>query len=240
MSNFFKKIFKGHDSDIEGESVCPYCKKVLEQKPTRKKKCPFCQNYIYVRTLPSNRKKALATEEEAKKIDTEWAKIGRRQNRLRLLDEVGISENDFIKRTHKSIEEASDQEIKDVVWAGYNQLALKYAKSNDFGALKTLYYRMALFLNEERKDFFQILQQSAKMDLLSYRQSEVVKKVEILTCGENSCESCQRLAGKKFTIEEALEKMPIPNKECTFKLYDENRGFCRCCYIAELKENIFE
>jgi len=59
-----------------------------------------------------------------------------------------------------------------------------------------------------------------------------IKKVQIFTQQENSCEACRQLENKVFTIEEALEKMPIPCKECTQKLYDEKRGFCRCSYVA--------
>ncbi|MEO0114614.1 MAG: hypothetical protein ABIK93_03970 [candidate division WOR-3 bacterium] len=231
----FIKFFKDRNNNTKKESELtrPYCKKFLPQMPTRKKKCPFCQNYIFVRTLPKTKEKVLVTNEDAKKIDVEWGKIQHRLNRLNKLSEVGISEADFCKRVGKTIEEATDQEIKDIIWSKYNELVMKYTKSNDFGVLKTLYYRMALFLDEEGKDFFQILQQSAKMELMNFRQSKVIKKVEILTAGENSCESCQQLAAKVFTIEEALKNMPIPNKECSFKMFEKSiRGFCRCCYNA--------
>ena len=50
--------------------------------------------------------------------------------------------------------------------------------------------------------------------------------------GINSCEACRKLDGKVFTIEKALEEMPIPVIECTTNMYDKNRGFCRCCYIV--------
>lgn len=41
-----------------------------------------------------------------------------------------------------------------------------------------------------------------------------------------------------MTIEEALEKMPIPCKECTHTISDNKKGFCRCMYslIAETDE----
>jgi thioredoxin-related protein len=90
---------------------------------------------------------------------------------------------------------------------------------------------MSLFLNDAGKDCFSTRQQVAKMELLTYKKSGVIDKVQILTCGKNSCEACQQLDRKVFTIEEALEKMPIPCKECTFILYDKTRGFCRCAYL---------
>ena len=98
-----------------------------------------------------------------------------------------------------------------------------------------IYYEMALFLNKEGKDCFSVLQQSAKMNLMKFKQAGVVEKVRILTVGEDSCKACRLLENKVFTIEEALEKMPIPCKECTHKLYDEKKGFCRCSYLAEFE-----
>jgi len=96
---------------------------------------------------------------------------------------------------------------------------------------------MALFKNQRGKDCFVTLQQSHKMELYECKQQgEFIKKVRIFTGGKDSCDACQQLDGKIFTIDEALQKMPIPNKECTFKLYDENRGFCRCSYNAEIED----
>ena len=216
----------------ESEAVCPYCKKVLEQKPQRKKKCPFCKNFIYVRTLPSTRSKILVTEDEAKKIDLEWEKVNFRNKWLSNLKQYRITEKDFgihkDKLSKKFGQEASD---RDVIWSIFNELLTKI---RDLHSLKMIYYEMALFLNEEGKDCFTVLQQSAKMELMKFKQEGFIKKVRILIGGEDSCEACQRLKNKVFTLEEALENMPIPCKECTHKLYDEKRGFCRCCYVAEI------
>jgi len=235
MTNFFKKIFskQNNNTEKESEAVCPYCKKVLEQQPLRKKKCPFCKNFIYVRTLPSNRGKVLVTEDEAKKINLEWEKVNLRNKWLNNLKQYGITEKDFHihkdKLSKKFGQEASGQ---DVIWSIFNELLTKI---KDLHTLKMIYYEMALFLNEEGKDFFTVLQQSAKMELMQFKKEEFTKKVRILTAGEDSCEACQRLENMVFTIEEALEKLPIPCKECTRKLYDKTRGFCRCCYVAEIE-----
>lgn len=56
-------------------AICPYCHKVLEQRPKRKKKCPFCKQFIFMLTVPSKRERVLVTEVDAKEIDQEWQKI---------------------------------------------------------------------------------------------------------------------------------------------------------------------
>ena len=227
MTSLLKKIFSRQKGKvIESESICPYCKYTLEKKPTRKKKCSNCNNFIFVRTLPSTRQKVLVTENEAKKIDLEWDKVNYRKNAINQLNSYDINEKDYDNRkkelSKKLNSEANDG---DVVWSLLNEQLNKKMKDNDFGFLSMIYNDMARILNKEGKDCFTYLQQAIKMDLLRLQQSSF-NKVEISTCGINSCEACQKLDSKVFTIEEALEKMPIPYKECTHEI-----GYCRCCYI---------
>jgi uncharacterized Zn finger protein (UPF0148 family) len=70
------KLFGGTDSKFERignlDNTCPYCGSSLAERPKRKKKCPHCGNYIYVRTRPADRKKVLVTEEQAQEIEQQW------------------------------------------------------------------------------------------------------------------------------------------------------------------------
>jgi hypothetical protein len=54
------------------DAICPYCSSALEKKPSRKKKCPDCGNFIYVRTRPIDRERVLVTEEQTAEIDRQW------------------------------------------------------------------------------------------------------------------------------------------------------------------------
>lgn len=174
------------------------------------------------------------TKDEAKKIDLEWENFNFRNKWLSILSQYGITEKDFdIHKGKLSKKFGQEARNRDVIWSIFNELLIK--KNKDLNSLKMIYYEMALFLNEEGKDCFAVLQQSHKMELMKFKQDGFVKKVRILTAGKDSCEACRQLENKVFTIEEALEKMPIPCKECTHKLYDEKRGFCRCCYVAEIE-----
>ena len=227
MTNFLKKIFCKQNNNAVDDSkpVCPYCRKVLDIKPKRKKKCPFCNNDIYVRSKQKIFSSTLLNKEDAIAVD--W---------LKNLENFGIKDNDFInERRELSKKFGKKAKSTDVIWGLFNELIILKIKTKDLNSLKMIYYDMALFLNKEGKDCFTVLQQSAKMDLMRFKQEGSIKKVQILTQQENSCEACRQLENKVFTIEEALEKMPIPCKECTQKLYDEKRGFCRCSYVAEIE-----
>jgi hypothetical protein len=54
--------------------VCPHCQQGLEKMPARKKKCPSCGEFIYVRTRPADRVKVLVTEEQAAAIEEQWVR----------------------------------------------------------------------------------------------------------------------------------------------------------------------
>jgi hypothetical protein len=61
-----------------------------------------------------------------------------------------------------------------------------------------------------------------KNALQQYRESEVVKQVEVLATN-SSCRFCKILEGKKYSLPEAEGLLPV--KECTHKLG------CRCTFI---------
>ena len=72
------------------------------------------------------------------------------------------------------------------------------------------------------------------MELLDFKNnSNFIKKVQILSCG-NGCENCEKLNGKMYTIDEALNQMPIPNENCGNLFYTySNYPFCRCLWLTK-------
>lgn len=209
------------------QAFCPYCNKFLKEKPKRKKKCPFCKNFIYVRTSPKNREKILLTEEGTKKIEEEWKKVHRKNKFLRKFKQYGITENDFKKHQISIVGKTnSDSNDFDIIKSIYNEVI---SKNNDYHTLKMIHYQMALYLNEEGKNHFRILQEASRMELLNFKQRGV-NNVTIITAGEQSCQACQKQENKIFTIDDAIQKMPIPCKKCSYQLYKDRKGFCRCNY----------
>ena len=149
---------------------------------------------------------------------------------LKILGGYGVVKQDFeIAKAQLYEKLKQEPSTQDVIWSLFHQLIEK--NKNDFYKLKMIYYEMALYLNEQGKDCSTELQLSHKMQLMMYKKVGI-KIVKILTCGTGSCEQCRLLQDTSYTIKEALEKMPIPPKNCTNKMYDENQGFCRCCYVA--------
>ena len=68
-----------------------------------------------------------------------------------------------------------------------------------------------------------------RMRLLEYKRSGL-EKVRVVSVG--GCLECIDIMGKVLTIDDALKEMPLPVKECTFKLHGKIPGWCRCRYVA--------
>ena len=242
--NIFKRFFSNDKNTSENISeilpeeeikvICPYCENILEQFPKRKKKCSYCKQDIFVRTSPSTRGKVLVTEEGSKKIDIELKKISFRNRWLREIEGLGITEKDFYSRKEIFfVKNGVEVKDGDVFWSLFNE---SITKTRDLHQSKMIYYLMSLFLHEEGRDYFATRQLSAKMELIQNQNSSLKLNAVIITAGD-SCEACKKSANKVMTIEEALEKMPIPCKECTHTISDNKRGFCRCCYGFEAERD---
>lgn len=121
-----------------------------------------------------------------------------------------------------------------------NEKILQLTKKRAYQELSSLYLQMALTLHEDGHDPMPLLTQSKKFELLEYKKdSDFIKKVKILTAGDQSCKHCKALNNKEFTIEEALNLMPLPCKACTTWKEDTGYGWCRCGYSPIVKDKLF-
>jgi len=202
--------------ESQTQSSCPYCESPLKDVPKKKKKCPTCGNYIYVRTKQNLFPSLLLTEEDALAVD-EFEK----------LKAHGVTKGNFTSEKNRlSKEKKAEVSSIDVCLNLYNKLILQ---TKDPNLLRALYFEMALFLYSINRDFFNHLQMSAKMELMAYKQ-QGVKSVSILTCRNVSCPECQKLSDRVYSIDRALRENPVPCKTCSFELHKGIKGWCRCQY----------
>ncbi|HHT11188.1 MAG TPA: hypothetical protein GX009_12855 [Candidatus Atribacteria bacterium] len=208
--------------------ICPYCNGQLDQFPKRKKKCPYCSNYIYVRTIPENRKRALVTEKQKVEIDKQWEKENEWNNRYRITKEEYYSKKEILSQKF-----GTEAKWGDVIW---RTLVGRTLSAKSFNELTMLYFQKALFLYDEgRKQYFKMLQVSKVFKLKNYK-NDGIEMVQISTCQDNSCESCSKLEGKIYSIDEALKEMPIPNINCEYDWNDVGTGWCRCDWLPVLDD----
>ncbi len=212
----------------ENKNACPYCGKALLKVPAKDSPCPYCGNIIYVRQSRYSKDKILTTGDKVDMISGGWKDGSFVKSILRTLRSNGVKESDFYNQKKSMIgldgKEPNDIEVLRVI---LNDLQKKNIN---------VYFQMAMLLNMEKKDTYGVLSYAKKLELTNLKNSGIVKKVKIsigAKPGEpEPCEICKKQIGRVYTIDEALQKMPLPCKNCNFKLYDESRGFCRCIYIA--------
>lgn len=203
---------------------CPYCGNDLSEKPTRKKKCPHCSQYIYVR------KGELLTEKQAAERDLIHRWLG-------FLERFGASERMFAEERKKlSKQLKTEAPANDTLWRMMNILIPR--QTNPLN-LERLYLLMGDFVADEGKDPTPYIQQAMQVKRISIRR-EVLGykknfrdyfqvKVKIMTCNdEHVCDACQKASRHTYPIDVFLEQMPIPDK-C------RNPRGCRCWVSAEFQ-----
>lgn len=126
------------------EAKCPACHRKLKKMPSRKTKCPHCEQFIYVRTRPQDRKKVLATEEEAEKIEEDWL-IASGNREL-----YSIAE-DEIRKERETFREKFGKEPKenDIKWGLLNKHLLEDAINFNWGLYRCTLLEMAEILRME-------------------------------------------------------------------------------------------
>ena len=196
---------------------CPYCNQQLDKTPARKVKCPHCGEFIYVR------QGKLITEEEAQ--ISEW---------LGYLDQFDITRSKFDQERKKLSERFKTKaSVHDTVWSILNKWVGSHPAQR---SVEFAYREMARLLSQEGKDCNHLIESALTAQLQFYKIRKV-KNVIVQNYGGrgdniDTCPQCAELHGKKFTIDEALNKMPIP-RNCTSDFE------CRCYYEpATIEEEV--
>lgn len=211
---------------------CPYCDNELEKEPAKKTRCKKCNHFYFVRTLVKDKSRVITTKEEADKINKEWDEYTFNKYK----DKLGITLEEYAEEKKQlSFKFGGVALSNDVIWSLFNK---KIARTTDRKALSDIYFGMASLVAEEgRRNPCQFLEQHHRMNLMNYiEDGDVFEEVQILAA-PNSCDSCKSLNGKIFSIKDALSQMPLPNKECTFKLDPKHEhSWCRCTYVPKVKK----
>lgn len=212
---------------VTDRTVCPYCGVVLDKRPKRKKECPHCGNYIFLRRKPGCQDKVFVTESEAQAIDEENRRAARRDHWMTILGQFGVIQSDYermkrqLRRRFKS--EPADG---DIIWGLLNKLTTELADLQD---LRMLYGHQAHFLAWEGRDFLTPLRESYKCSLLHLKQAGC-KSVRVCAMGPGqACQPCQQQDGRVLGIDAALREMPLPCRDCATEI-NGRQGFCRCQY----------
>lgn len=126
--------------------ICPYCNRALEKKPARKKKCPYCSNYIYVRARPLDKQKVLITESQIELIEEQKAIADGKYEDF--LKKKQILESERIALALKIGREPTETEIK---WSRLNKQLIEHMDNGNWGLYRDTRFYMAESLRKRSK-----------------------------------------------------------------------------------------
>jgi hypothetical protein len=209
---------------------CTGCDNTFQSAPKTRVKCPKCNTMNIVRVDPDNRAKVLVDENKIVQFKSYCDKIYLYRKHERIL----LQQYEFPAKQYDALRNKNGKYKLDNIWAGFNWLLDKFMKKGDLQELKLIYYQMAIMLHDEEKDPTECLKASSKMSLQEMKNNGVVDTVTVLA-NSDSCESCRALVDKKYSLQEALDILPVPNSSCTHDLKQGN-GFCRCILVPVFNE----
>lgn len=183
---------------------CPYCACQFDIPLKQKTICPNCGNFVFV-----NNEELITREEFDIRNWTERLYITRV----------------IFDTTRKKLSQECGQavSVNDTIWS----ILKDQSESDDLFARKVAFYEMASLAILEEKEARPYIKLALETTLIELK-IKGVKEVEIVGSEERNgnpsvCEKCRGVIGKKLSIEDALENMPIP-------MVCENPDGCRCDY----------
>ena len=204
----------------DANPACPSCGVLLKRQPKRKKRCPACGEDIYVRFKQNLFLSCLLTRENALCSDA--------------LMSMGMGKDDFhAAKAELTKRFGKEPSSTDIIWHLYNSRIIPNLGTH--ANAHVVYYQMALFNYRLGRPFFELLQQACRSELRSYEGKSWIMRVKIRSDG--GCPACQKLEGKIIGLEKALKTMPIPCRECTYRLQGGPPGFCRCDYLPVIEDD---
>lgn len=221
-----KTVIEPKVNKSEDATYCPYCNYQFPVMPQRKGPCPSCQKMIFVWYSTLQNTKKLITEEEAIRIEKEISEHIEKYELLNKQEMVNQSEDEMILLQNELKEKDPNVTLDDAYLFLLNS---KIAETESDSEKAQLFYLKALLLDNSGKDFFDDLHEARRFELLNLKTHEYVSKVQIIA-NPDSCKACKVDADRVLSVDEALQQMPLPHRNCTRPLHGEN-GFCRCTYL---------
>lgn len=132
------------------DAACPYCERTLSKRPSRKARCPHCDNFIYVRTRPNDRKRVLVTEAEAAQIVAQW-ELARETPSLESFKERNADEKGAFERERAALAAkfGGPPSDRDVRWSLLNKQLIEHSSEGNWGLYRNARLDMADILHAD-------------------------------------------------------------------------------------------
>ncbi len=126
----------------------------------------------------------------------------------------------------------------DFLWSVFNlvlqNIGATFKSAEDlYKRQKDVYWEMVKMLIDEGKNTTHIRKEITLIDLreMESKENASLFESELIICGANCCEECDKIDGRKTTIEKELDIQLLPYSKCTRK------AFCSCFYSITAKRD---
>lgn len=235
MFNFFKKRKRIDEQPQVQNSIikepagnkCPYCNAVVDKEPKGKFKCPSCGNEIHIQK--TGEKIRLLTKDQRIKLNAERAERAAENRYFNFFDGISVS-REYLEQKRSEFYKLMGNKANypDLTLSVAHVLLQKFMRSGRYKDNAQIYFRMARMYQQEGRDFIMLLEEGYRMELYviekQMKELGFPYEIVIITRGLDACPVCGEYKGKRFTLKQALEEMPLPVKGCT------NELGCRCFY----------
>lgn len=148
-----------------------------------------------------------------------------RKGALRLTKQIGLSANDFTLK-EKQLSVRAIPAARDIFWSLANDALGLYSRQRKWQDLKVVYWTLARQQFEQGQPHLDFLRQAAKAELQHLRSVDIIKGARI-AAGPDACSPCRENNGRTYSVQQAMQTMPIPNPTC-------QNGWCRCAWMGEI------
>jgi hypothetical protein len=189
---------------------------------TDKEPCSSCGQTMHIRRHPVTREAYVLNKEDAYSLDS-----------MRLANlYLKVSADPFSQFVSRSADD--NRSVADLIWGFLDRRRLAALKKGDWNTVSKVLLEKARYRCGIGKAFFSIQQDALRYQLRGL-QEKGATHVRVAT-GHDAlvCPKCAELGGAVFTIEEALEKMPLPvrcDNAGRRVAIDNDPGWCRCFYV---------
>lgn len=178
---------------------------------------------------PKGEVKKTAASKETKPAPSKKQPVDQRAESLKMLSLFYLGEMDLsMKMRQMSV--AKGEEVPE--WMAALEIVKDRVIKTEHPDLKLKMYQGMVDLLAKlghKEDLRTIQEIIARYNMKSFKDIGFTR-VEV-ECDKDACPNCRKMAGKRFSIEEAMESMPLPCKDCTTEI-DAVKGYCRCRYFA--------
>lgn len=128
------------------DSNCPNCNTFLKKRPGRKAQCPYCGEFIYVRTRPNDNQRVLVTKYQTEKIEEQWSIVNGTYKEY-------LAKKKLIADERKKLEKRfnSKPSENDVKWSLLNKDIIKHSDHGNWGLFRNTKSNMAEIFRKKLK-----------------------------------------------------------------------------------------